>query len=78
VESGGSYACNGGYKEHRLGHTGIELLLPHTTFMTEARGLRRGRGILPDHRVEPTIRDLLSDTDPAMGMAIALIRGERP
>ncbi len=78
VESGGSYACNGGYKEHRLRHTGIDLLLPHTTFITEARGLRRGRGIQPDHRVEPGIRDLLSGTDPAMESAIALIRGEQP
>ncbi len=74
VESGGSYACNGGYKEYRLRHTGIELLLPHTTFIAAARGLRRGRGILPDYWVEPTIHDWLSDTDPAMEMAIALIR----
>ena len=73
-ESGGSYACNGGYREHRLRNTGIELLLPRATFITDVRGLPRGRGIIPDHSVKPDFADLMTGTDPAMETAIDLLR----
>ncbi len=77
-ESGGSYACNGGYREHRLRNTGIELLLPHATFITNVRGLPQGRGIIPDHPVKPHFADLMTGIDPAMETAIDLIRHGHP
>jgi hypothetical protein len=74
VETGGSYACNGGYKEFALKNTGINLLLPHTTFLADVSGLRRGRGIIPDIIVHTSIHDLVNDDDPALEKAISLIR----
>jgi C-terminal processing protease CtpA/Prc len=76
-ETGGFYACNGGFKEHRLRISGLELLLPYATFITNAQGLDRGRGIVPDYVVAPSIHDLLNNTDPAMKTEISLIRDDQ-
>ncbi|MDH3939332.1 MAG: S41 family peptidase, partial [candidate division Zixibacteria bacterium] len=72
AETGGSYACHGGYREHRLRISGLELLLPHTTFIADAPGLDRGRGIEPDYMVTPSIDDLVNKTDPVLAKAISL------
>ncbi len=73
-ETGGSYICNGGYTEHRLTHTGIELLLPHTAFIANARGLRPEHGITPNVFVDYSTMDLNSGQDPVLGAALAIIR----
>ncbi|MFC1475377.1 S41 family peptidase [Candidatus Zixiibacteriota bacterium] len=72
-ETGGSYACNGGYRDVCLEHTGICFLLPHTTFITEVHGLTRGRGIMPDYAVQPSIFDILNGVDPVLEKAKSLI-----
>jgi hypothetical protein len=74
-ETGGSYVCNGGYKEYRLSHTGIELLLPHTAFIAAASGLEKGRGINPDVFVDYSVSDLINDNDPVLKTAMTIIRG---
>jgi hypothetical protein len=76
-ETGGSFACNGGYEEHVLKNTGICLLLPYTTFITDVEGLPRDSGILPDITVEPSIQDLLDGTDPVLDSAASLICARR-
>lgn len=77
-ESGGAYACNGGYTEHRLRNTGIEFLLPRATFITDVRGLPRGRGIIPDHSVKRDFADLITGADPSMETAIDSLRRGPP
>ncbi len=73
VETGGSFACHGGYREEKLKHTQINLLLPHTTFITDVHDLPIGRGILPDYEIQPSIQDLLENRDPVFDKAVSLI-----
>ncbi|MBN2227734.1 MAG: hypothetical protein JW763_10265 [candidate division Zixibacteria bacterium] len=72
-ESGGSYACNGGYKDMTLANSGINVLLPRTVFRTAVSGFARGKGIAPDFPVTPTIDDSVDDRDVIMQTAITLI-----
>lgn len=71
-ETGGSVICNGGFKEHRLPNTGIELLLPYTTFVAEADGLVAGRGIMPDIPVGYSVSEIVSGADPVLPAAIVI------
>ena len=47
-------------------HSGFRLKLARTGFETSANSLPRGRGILPDVEIRPTIEDLLSKRDPIL------------
>jgi len=71
-ETGGSFICNGGYREYSLSNSGIVLLLPHTSFITDARGLSVGEGIQPDHQVPISLDDLVLGADPVLDTALAL------
>ena len=73
LETGGSFACHGGYKEVSLDRTGINLLLPHTTFITDVRDMEPGEGLRPDFEIQPSVRDLPNDRDPVLDKAVALI-----
>lgn len=73
-ETSGSYICNSGYKEVQLKHTGINLLLPHTAFITDVSSLPLGKGIPPDYEIHPTISDLIDNRDSVLNKAISLIR----
>jgi hypothetical protein len=77
-ETGGSYACNDASSSHVLNHTGIELNLPNETFRVAVDGLTKGRGILPDIPVQPTISDLIDGRDVVMEQAEALIQRQHP
>jgi len=72
-ETGGSYMCNGGFREHRLHNSGIELLLPHATFIANASGLERGRGITPDLFTDYSVNDVINNNDPILDAALAII-----
>lgn len=72
-ETGGSYACNGAYKEFTLKNTGINLLLPHGVFITDVNGLTKGRGIMPDYSVQPSIEDIVNKKDVVLERALSLI-----
>jgi len=72
-ETGGSYLCNGGFREHRLAHSGIELLLPHTAFIADASGLERGSGITPDLFSGHSVDDVVNGWDPVLDTTLAII-----
>jgi len=72
-ETGGSFACNGGYQDVCLDHTGICFLLSRTTFITAVEGLAAGRGILPDYEVRPSISDIVTNHDVAIESVKILI-----
>jgi len=73
IESGGSYICNGGYKEVTLDNTGINLLLPHVPFATAVSGIEKGIGIMPGYIVPATIEDLINNEDSVLDSVISLI-----
>ena len=66
--------CNGGYREHLLTHSRIELLLPHTAFIAAAPGSERGRGVHPDVCVDHSVEDVVKGTDPVLDTALAIVR----
>jgi len=70
-ETGGSYACNDASRMHTLKHTGIQALVPNRTFRTAVQGLRRGRGIMPDLVVQPTLTQIRNGRDVVFETAIA-------
>ena len=65
-ESGGSFSCNDNSTFVAMPHSGFRLKLARTGFETSANTLPRGRGILPDVEIQPTIEDLLSGQDPVL------------
>jgi hypothetical protein len=73
-ETGGSYACNGGYEDACLAHTGLCFTLSRTTFITAVQGLTAGRGIVPDYEIHPTIADIIEGRDPVWEKAEELIK----
>ncbi|MFH2037673.1 MAG: S41 family peptidase [Candidatus Zixiibacteriota bacterium] len=75
-ESGGSYACNDASGEYYLSNTGIRINLPRRTFKTAVDGLTKGRGIIPDIKIKPTIADLINGRDPVMENAVELIENK--
>jgi hypothetical protein len=75
--TGGSFACNGGYKEPTLRHTRIQLLLPNAVFIAAAEGLPSSYRIDPDHFVEAPIADLIGGTDPVLDVTESLIAQDR-
>ncbi len=76
-ESGGSYRCNGGYKEHMLPHSKMRLNSSRIIYATLVRGFENGRGIAPDIAVRPAIDDLISGRDAALDFTLALIAEKR-
>jgi hypothetical protein len=65
-ESGGSFSCNDNSTMIALPHSGFRLKLARTGFETTARSLPRGRGIIPDAEIRPSIDDLISGRDPVL------------
>ncbi|MFH1842966.1 MAG: S41 family peptidase [bacterium] len=70
-ETGGSYACNDASRMHTLKNTGLQALVPNRTFRTAVQGLHRGRGIMPDLAVQPTITQVRNGRDVVLETAIA-------
>ncbi|MDB5272846.1 MAG: peptidase family [Chitinophagaceae bacterium] len=62
-ETGGTYTCNDGKKDHILKNTRLVLTLPEKTFSTAVEGISNAQGILPDYPVVPSIEDQLNDKD---------------
>jgi len=78
TETGGSYVCNGVYNEVTLDQTGLMIIVPRTTFAVDVEGLEPGKGILPDHEVQPTIMDMIENRDPVWGRAVEMIDTAQP
>lgn len=68
-ETAGSFACTDNSTNLTLGATGLRLHLSQTVYATAVDGLPRGRGILPDHEVVPTIAERLAGFDAPMAFA---------
>lgn len=65
-ESGGSFSCNDNSTLVELPHGGFRLKVARTAFETSARDLPRGRGILPDVPIRPTVDHLIAGRDPVL------------
>jgi len=75
-ESGGSYitANNKFQTRYSLNHTQLYTVKITTSVETAVSGLTRGRGVLPDYEVNPTIEDYLHDRDVEREYALGLIK----
>ena len=74
--SGGYYGNTSGMSTTAtLPNTGITVSIPMLKYvMAVSRSPERARGILPDHEVVPTIRDVLDGSDPVLAKALEQIR----
>jgi hypothetical protein len=69
---GGTFRCHDNSTEIVLGNTAIRLRVARTTFEAAVPDSDVSAGFPPDHRVVPTINDILSANDPQMAFAIRL------
>lgn len=74
-ESGGSYWCNGCNEIYTLPNTRLRLQCTRCTYETAVTGFSRGKGIMPDIEIKPTVEDLLEGRDRVMLFTLDLIRG---
>jgi hypothetical protein len=69
---GGTFRCHDNSTEIVLDHTDLRLRVARTTFEAAVPDIDVSAGFLPDHRVLPTIHDILANNDPQMAFAIRL------
>jgi hypothetical protein len=69
---GGTFRCHDNSTEIVLGHTDLRLRVARTTFEAAVPDHDVSAGFPPDHRIIPTINDILSGNDPQMDFAIRL------
>ncbi|MBN2345020.1 MAG: hypothetical protein JXO51_01435 [Candidatus Aminicenantes bacterium] len=72
-ESGSTFTCNDNSLEFTLPNTRIRGKVARTTFATAVEGMDRDRGIMPDHYVEPKIKDIIEGKDTILEYALELI-----
>jgi C-terminal processing protease CtpA/Prc len=73
-ETGGTFTCNDDKKVMHLKNTRFNLRVARGSFRVAVDGMDKGRGVIPDHRVERTIEDVLEGEDAAMTFTLDLIR----
>lgn len=76
-ESCASYSCNDNGNPHILPNTQLTLICPESTYSVAISGLKRGRGIMPDYVVKPTISDVISGKDTVLQFALKIIRATK-
>jgi len=76
-ETGGTYTCNAAVRGFSLEHTRLHVKLSTATFAAAVSGFPPARGILPDHAVHQTVRDLRRGRDTVLDYTLMLIAGER-
>ena len=69
---GGTFRCHDNSTDFVLNHTRLRLHVARTTFEAAVPDQDVSAGFLPDHRVVPTIADILSGRDPQMDFAVRL------
>jgi hypothetical protein len=72
-ETGGTYTCNDAVKITTLENTQLQAQIARASFMVKVRGMRRDRGIEPDHEVHPRIQDLVKGTDTVKEYVLRLL-----
>lgn len=77
-ETGGGYLGNTSNWEFTvtLPHSKARLALPLARYFNNVDGGVFGRGIIPDHQVQPTIEDHLNGRDPQLEYALDLIQNK--
>jgi hypothetical protein len=74
-ESCASYSCNNNGDPHTLPNTKLIFNCPYPgNHDTAVEGLPRGRGVMPDYEIKPTIEDLLAEKDVVFAQALQLIK----
>ena len=78
-ETGGGYYGNtsGATTILKLPETGIKIYIPLIKYVSAVSDYPNGRGIIPDHHVEASIKEILEGQDPVMEYTLELIRQER-
>jgi len=73
----GYYGNNSGFMPGlTLPHTGIRVRIPLVRYTMAVDDYPADRGIIPEHRVDPSIDDILSGRDTVMAYALALVKKE--
>lgn len=79
-ETGGGYYGNtsGSFLRFKLPNTGITGRIPLCKFMVHATqdSIPFGRGVFPDHAIQPTINEVLENNDVALKLAVKLMAGK--
>lgn len=70
---GGTYRCNDNSYNLNLNNTGIFANIARTTYETAVPDHDVSEGFEPDHRVVPTVNDILNGNDPQMEYVMQLI-----
>jgi hypothetical protein len=77
-ETGGSFSCNDNSITITLTHSRLQANIARTTFVTAVEGYTRGRGIMPDHVITPSLEDLINGFDRVMDYTTTLIENNNP
>jgi hypothetical protein len=76
-EPGSTYTCNDHSIQFTLPHSGIEVNIPQTTFVTDVRGFLEEEPFHPDYEVMVSIDDLLDGKDSYTSLVLRLIKEQK-
>lgn len=73
-QPGSTFSCNDFSTKIALPHTGIEMNIPRTTFVTDVSGFQEGVAFPLDYPVQETAKDRMDGTDPYMTRVHGIIK----
>ena len=76
-EPGSTFTCNDHSIQFTLPHSGIEVNIPQTTFVTDVRGFLEEEPFRPDYEVMVSIDDLLDGRDSYTSLVLRLIKEQK-
>lgn len=76
-ETGGSFYCNDSHMNTVLPKSRINFQVARGTWGTAVSGFERGRGIMPDFPVTPSVDDLINGFDREMAYVLQLIEDKK-
>jgi hypothetical protein len=62
-EPGSTFMCNDFSIQVQLPHTGMEVNIPRTTFVTAVPGLEEGQAFPLDYQVQQSLKDIIEGVD---------------
>jgi C-terminal processing protease CtpA/Prc len=75
TETGSTYTCNAAVKVFPLKNTKIGLKIATGSFAAAVKGFPKDRGIIPEHKMSPTLEDLKKGKDTVLEYVLSLIEG---
>jgi len=72
-QPGSSFSCNDFSTKVTLPHTGIEVNIPRTSFVTDVSGFQEGVAFPLDYPVQQTVKDRMDGADPYMTRIYGII-----